>query len=308
MARVTVANQLQHKGPPLTRLELTLANTNTPTVSRPFSFPSAQLEQHFFVWEDDPVCATALPSQQTLLLEKQGVYINGRWMPHAELLPALFGFNLDGIPSWHGRIQDLNAVKQAYATLWQEVMIDARLVRLNIASTLLDRLMNGIDNDNDDDDEDTNDECLESQLMASPLYDPVGICAKALATRFAQEFGKSAVPCLAHEVEWYKNRMGHKTPVVVPQRVINVLRRGGYFDLQRDTNEVWFMEHVRAAAEGNETRAVGEALEMLREAGCEVPPLTRLELTLTTNPNQDIAFFRSHQPRVFKCSTASMSR
>jgi hypothetical protein len=73
MAHATVANQLPHKGPPLTRLELPLANTNTPIMSRPFSFLSTQLEQHFLVWEDAPVCPTALPSQQTLLLEKQGV-------------------------------------------------------------------------------------------------------------------------------------------------------------------------------------------------------------------------------------------
>ena len=276
MACVTVANQEPHKGPPLTRLELTLVvKDKHADMLRPLSFPSTQLEHHFLVW-DTPVSATAHPSHQTLLLEKQGMYINGRLMKHAELLPALFGFNLDGIPAWHGRIQDYEMVKQAYATLWQEVMIDARLVKLNIASTLLDRLMNGgiddDDDDNDDDEDDTNKECLESHLMASTLYDPVGICAKALATRFAQEFGKSAVPCLAHEVEWYQNRMGDKTPVVVPQRVINVLRRGGYFDLQRDTNEVWFMENVRSPAEGKETKAVDEALELLREAGCEDAP------------------------------------
>lgn len=276
MACVTVTNEESPDGPPLTRLEFSLVvNADkkyaTPKL-RPMSFPSSQLEHHFLVW-DAPASATALPSRQTLLLERKGIYINGRLMENAELSPALFGFNLDGVPAWHERIQDYNVVKQAYATLWQEIMIDARLVHLNIASILLDRLMNGVDDEEDDEDgDDTNVECLESQLMASTLYDPVGICAKALATRFAQEFGKSAVPCLAHEVEWFQNRMGHKTPVVVPQRVINVLRRGGYFDLQRDTNEVWFSENIRPPKEGDERKAVDEALDMLRAAGCEDSP------------------------------------
>lgn len=275
IASVTVTNEDSNHGPPLTRLEFTL-DPNTKDEDnrnlRPMSFPTSQLEEHFLVW-DNPASAMALPSEQTLLLDdsKRGIYINGRLLQKHELSPTLFGFNLEGVPAWHGRIQDYEMVKQAYATLWQEVMIDARLVHLNIASTLLERLMNGIDNE-DDDEDDTSAECLESQLMASPVYDPVGICAKALATRFAQEFGKSAVPCLAHEVEWFQTRAAHKTPVVVPQRVINVLRRGGYFDLQRDTNEMWFSENVRPPSDGKEREDVEEACTMLRAAGCEEDP------------------------------------
>jgi hypothetical protein len=183
----------------------------------------------------------------------------------------LFGWNLQHniVPAWHGRIQDYHMLKKVYATCWQEIMIDARLRHLDVASLLLERLLYGVN----DEENDIHKECLESIVMASPLYDPVGICAKALATRFALEFGPLAVPCLAEHVDWYNNRMGHRHPVVVPQRVLNVLRRGGYFDLVRETMEVWFSTEdaaqVRPAAQGYETTVVNQAMTMLKEAGCE---------------------------------------
>lgn len=285
---VSVSQEPPTNGPPLTRLELSLdvKEDSKQPETKPLSFPSQQLEKNFLVW-NAPRSAMALPSQQTLLLDKQGMYINGRLFENTELLPPpLFGSNLEGVPAWHGRIQDLKMVQQAYATLWQEIMIDARLVHLNIASTLLARLMNGIEDDDDEAEEDVtaDSECLESILMASAEFDPVGICAKALGTRFAKEFGVKAVPCLSHEVEWFQERMAHKTPVVVPQRLLNVLRRGGYFDLQRETQEVWFMENVRPPGEGEESAVVEKAMELLKRAGANDVTIMFVKIEAVVDP------------------------
>ncbi|CAB9517062.1 expressed unknown protein [Seminavis robusta] len=100
------------------------------------------------------------------------------------------------------------------------------------------------------------------------LYDPVGISAKALATTFASEFGKKAYPCLTHEVDWVKDRLPGRKPVVVPQRVVNVLRRGGYFSVKMTSSELWFAES-RPPKEGTETKVVEAAIKKLEEAGCD---------------------------------------
>jgi hypothetical protein len=269
----------------LTKLELTLQQQNADNSSkqllRPFSFPSFQLEQQFLIWDESPYeSAMALPSRQVLLLDDGAkTYINGRYMQFQEA-NSLFGWNLHHIPTWHGRIQNAHTLKKVFATCWQEILIDARLMHLDIASMLLERLMYGAEHEEENVDLE---ECLESIVMASPVYDPVGICAKALATRFAIEFGTLTVPCLSDQVEWYKDRFSHKFPVVVPQRVLNVLRRGGYFDLQRETMQVWFTKkNVRpAAADGVEKEAVDAAMAMLKEAGCE-DPVTIVFVSLKT--------------------------
>ena len=170
-------------------------------------------------------------------------------------------------------------------------MIDARLKSLNIGARLLSRLITGQDpvldededddgdndvddDDNDDDDDEEEDtkidvgsDCLESQIMQSAVYDPVGISAKALATSFKMEYGEVGFPCQAHEIDWVKDRLPGRVPVVVPVRVINVLRRGGYFDTKRTSDEVWFSQS-RSAKEGEEGELVNKAVELLKDSGC----------------------------------------
>lgn len=249
-----------------------------------------------------PSMATGKPSGQTLLLDPDQagkLYINGRyvttWGKDPKLgshFPALFGMDLHSVLFWHGRVMDFEALKSLYAQLWQEILTDAKLLHLDLRKKLLYRLMNGKDpepeededdedsNDDDDDDEeeeneknrpeppDTSVDCLESLVMQSKKYDPVGISAKALATRFATEFGKNAFPCLTHEVDSVKDQLPGRKPVVVPQRVLNVLRRGGYFSVKMTSNELWFAES-RPAKEGTEKEIVDAAIKFLEEAGCE---------------------------------------
>jgi len=77
------------------------------------------------------------------------------------------------------------------------------------------------------------DDCLEAEIMSNPKYDPVGICAAALGTYFYAKYGKAVYPCLAHEVDWVRTKLGDKIPKVVPYRLLKILRRCGYTNIQR---------------------------------------------------------------------------
>mmetsp|Transcript_21040 Transcript_21040/g.58507 ORF Transcript_21040/g.58507 Transcript_21040/m.58507 type:complete len:211 (+) Transcript_21040:609-1241(+) len=110
--------------------------------------------------------------------------------------------------------------------------------------------------------------------MASSRCDPVGISAKALATKFQNEYGPEGYPCLAHELEWVKDRLPGKVPVAVPQRLIDVLRRGGFFDVKRTSEEIWYSES-RPAAPGWEETLVERTCALLEDAGCtDVKPVS----------------------------------
>lgn len=238
-----------------------------------------------------PDMVAASPSGHTLLLDPDTagqIYINGRYVTTWGDDPgvgshgvALFGMDLHSVPFWNGRILDYEMMKEAYAQVWHEVLVDARLIQLNIAKKLLYRLIKGVDPpDSDEEGElydtngeddlmnpDINNDCLESLVLASPRYDRVGIAAKALATRFAVEFGRNAFPCLAHETEWVERALPDREVVVVPQRLINVLRRGGYFDVQKTADLLWFTES-RRAREGLEADIVAAAVYYLEASGC----------------------------------------
>eukprot|EP00533_Pseudo-nitzschia_delicatissima_P003600 CAMPEP_0116085196 /NCGR_PEP_ID=MMETSP0327-20121206/4196_1 /TAXON_ID=44447 /ORGANISM="Pseudo-nitzschia delicatissima, Strain B596" /LENGTH=784 /DNA_ID=CAMNT_0003576171 /DNA_START=301 /DNA_END=2655 /DNA_ORIENTATION=- len=253
-----------------------------------------------------PDIVSSMPSGYRLLLdpaEAGKIYIHGRYVTTWGTDPriggamnctALFGMDLHSVPYWHGRIVDYDKLMLVYATLWTEILTDAKLISKNIGGRLLSRLITGHDpideeedtdddSDESDDDSDSDDEsedepatmrlntdmnCLESQVMASSQCDPVGISAKALATKFQNEYGMEGYPCLTHEMDWVKDRLPGRVPVVVPQRLIAVLRRGGFFDIKRTSEEVWFAES-RPATEGTDEEAiVKRTCELLVEAKC----------------------------------------
>ena len=242
-----------------------------------------------------PTMVTATPSGHSLLLDPDqagNIYVNGRFVTRWGDDPrigthgvVLFGMDLHSVPVWRGKIADFEVLKYCYAQLWQEVLINADLKEWNISRRLLHRLIRGEDPDEDDDelydDEFDSDrgqssdgevvnpnvDALESIVMSSPTYDPVGIAAKALATRFAMEFGPDAFPSLAHETEWIRRTLPDREPIVVPQRLINILRRGGYFDCQKTADLLWFGKS-RLMNPGMETEIVNCAVQFLEESGC----------------------------------------
>eukprot|EP00526_Cylindrotheca_closterium_P007866 CAMPEP_0113643130 /NCGR_PEP_ID=MMETSP0017_2-20120614/22670_1 /TAXON_ID=2856 /ORGANISM="Cylindrotheca closterium" /LENGTH=655 /DNA_ID=CAMNT_0000554613 /DNA_START=13 /DNA_END=1977 /DNA_ORIENTATION=- /assembly_acc=CAM_ASM_000147 len=292
------SRQEEHKYA-ITRMHLSLEGNlhigqhQLPTDSS--SISNRMQEMFLYLNHAKPEMAVATPSGHTLLLdpnEAGKIYIDGRYVTSwgkdpkiGSHLPALFGMDLQNIPFWHGRITDYDILKRSYAQLWQDVLIDARLKSKDIGGRLLSRLITGADPVKDDEDDEDDDadhmddeeektavvdpgsDCLEAQVMQSSTYDPVGISAKALATRFSKEYCEEGFPCLAHEIDWVKDRLPGRVPVVVPLRVINVLRRGGYFDTKRTSDEVWFSQS-RPAKFGDESEVVEKAVELLKEAGC----------------------------------------
>lgn len=313
----TSASGASDKNPPysMTTMRLSLEGglriphlLNATDLPAPNFYPS-QIEKAFLSLRStnaQPNIVTSMPSGHRLLLdpsEAGKVYIHGRYVTTwgkdpriggAMNCTALFGMDLHSVPYWHGRIADYDQLMVVYATLWTEILTDAKLISKNIGGLLLSRLITGHDpiiddedseedsDEDSDDDSDSDDEeeepatmrlntdmnCLESQVMSSSQCDPVGISAKALATKFQNEYAMEGYPCLAHEIDWVKDRLPGRVPVVVPQRLISVLRRGGFFDIKRTSEEVWFSES-RTAKEGTDEEAiVTRTCELLTEAKC----------------------------------------
>lgn len=268
----------------ISRLSLILdGNLRKPMEYHPkLHFYAKKLEQSFLIFQK-PVSIMALPSRQSIMLDSDlagQIFVDGRYITawgndskigtHVE---ALFGLDLHSIPVWHGRIVDYDMMKHVYSLMWQEVMVDSRLMGLQLAKMLLYRLMYGKDEaevyDDEEDMVDTSQDTLESQIMSSTKYDPVGICAKALATCFSLEFGKDAFPSLAQDVHAVQQHLGHRTPIIVPSRLISVLRRGGYFDLASTVAELWFNESARSPNVGSEMQLVIDAVNLLSDAGLD---------------------------------------
>ncbi|KAI2501040.1 hypothetical protein MHU86_13452 [Fragilaria crotonensis] len=183
---------------------------------------------------------------------------------------------------------------QVYSLLWQDLLVDSRLMGLVCQHVAL-RLMYGKDEtevyDDDDDNIDTSQDTLESQIFSSSKYDPVGICPKALATRFANEFGKLAIPVLEDDVHVVKRLLGHRTPVVVPPRLMSVLMRGGYFGLGAITT--WFTDGivvVRPPQDDHETKLIVDAVQLLIDVGVDDVTTEQMVFAKIDDPNPERHF------------------
>ena len=72
---------------------------------------------------------------------------------------------------------------------------------------------------------------------------------------------------MSHETEWVQHSLPDREPIIVPQRLINILRRGGYFDVQKTVDLLWFTES-RPIQDEYEMEIVNIAVQYLEEAGC----------------------------------------
>lgn len=295
----------------ITRMHLTLGGKPRSKDLRElpsFDFMAKSIMQSYLQLNPQPpAMVIATPSGHGLILDPSlagCIYVNGRYVTQWGNDPrigstgvALFGMDLHSIPFWHGRIIDYEALKQAYATLWTEILVDAHLLEYNIPRRLLYRLMMGYepvddgyeDDDGAFDDVDTDMDCLETQILAAPSYDRVGVAAKALGTRFTVEFGRLAFPCLDHEVEWVRSALPGRKPVVVPERLIKLLRRGGHFDVQRTVDELMWFANSRPPKHGEEMEVVLAAVDYLMRAGCDDVTHDMIKFVASPEVNDPVA-------------------
>ena len=154
-------------------------------------------------------------------------------------------------------IADFDVLKRAIGTLIQECLVDASQGHKQIGSKLLNRLVHGKDSSmalvasGDVTDGAVVQSlstpsliagaCLGSEVMSNRKYDPVGISCKALATRFSIMYGKQGFPTLACDERYVREKLGpHRNPIIVSQRALDVLRRGGLFDIATTEDKLWF--------------------------------------------------------------------
>merc|ERR1719343_689151 len=125
-----------------------------------------------------PDVVSGMPSGHRLLLdpaEAGKIYIHGRYVTTWGKDPriggtmgstALFGMDLHSVPYWHGRIVDYDQLMIAYATLWLEILTDAKHIAKDIGGRLLSRLITGSDpllEDDESDDESDSDDDSEDE-------------------------------------------------------------------------------------------------------------------------------------------------
>ena len=117
--------------------------------------------------------------------------------------------------------------------------------------------------------------CLESVILSSTVADPVGIGAKALGTKFRLQYGKEAFPCEVGTDEGRRlcRLLGAQRVVKpVPRRLRDVLRRGGYLNLDAMARFLWGGNASSWDGDHNDAMRAAEAMEgaieLLRKAGC----------------------------------------
>jgi len=112
---------------------------------------------------------------------------------------------------------DLHKLKSAYGRLLHEVLTDASQAHKNVALQLIERMKG----------------ChlptLESDVITGSDFDPVGIAAKAIATKFRQINGNQAMPCRDQkDFQFIQKHLPKKIPIIVSQYLLECLYRGGY--------------------------------------------------------------------------------
>jgi len=116
---------------------------------------------------------------------------------------------------------------------------------------------------------------LESLVLSNSSTDPVGIGAKALGTKFLLQHGKESFPCEmgTDESDRLQKMLGsQKIAKPVPRRLRDILRRGGYLNLDQMAKFLWNTGGSSWNGSHDDAKHAAEAMEgamqLLRKAGC----------------------------------------
>ena len=117
--------------------------------------------------------------------------------------------------------------------------------------------------------------CLESIVLSSSVYDPVGIGAKAIGTKFRMQYGKEAFPCEVGSSDEYRlHRLlgAQKIAKIVPRRARDVLKRGAYLGIDQMASFLW-TQGLGSSWDGNHSDAMRAAeaqegaIKLLKKGG-----------------------------------------
>merc|ERR1719232_57547 len=128
---------------------------------------------------------------------------------------------------------DLHRLKTAYGRLLHEVLTDASQAHKNVALQLIERMKT------------CHRPTLESDVITDSDFDPVGIAAKAIATKFRQINGNQAMPCRDQkDFNFIQKHLPKKTPIVVSQYLLECLYRGGYRRPYEELESYFSVENI----------------------------------------------------------------
>jgi hypothetical protein len=223
---------------------------------------------------------------------------------------TLFGIDFT-IPSIDGKrlsvglssLPNKMIIEKEYGTLLIDALINVG--DCDVAQKILYRLITG----NVEQTKDTDDDaypiefdnlikpCLESIVMLSTVADPIGICAKALGTKFRLQYGVEAFPCEVESNEEYLLRRvlgAQRVPKMVPRRARDVLFRGGYARIDQMSKFLWVGKGEDAPVDEHtntkrDIDVIEAGIKLLKKANCvDVDPnkikfVSRQQLELTEN-------------------------
>ena len=202
---------------------------------------------------------------------------------------TLFGIDFT-IPSIDGKrfnvglssLPNKMILEKEYGILLIDALINAG--DCDVAQKILDRLITGTIEQTKDTDDDAypiefdnlTKPCLESIVLLSTVADPIGICAKALGTKFRLQYGVEAFPCEVETNEEYllRRELGaRRVPKMVPRRARDVLFRGGYARIDQIVKFLWVGKGEDAPVDDhNNTKRYIDAIEagmkLLTKANC----------------------------------------
>jgi hypothetical protein len=202
---------------------------------------------------------------------------------------TLFGIDFT-IPSIDGKrfnvglssLPNKMILEKEYGILLIDALINAG--DCDVAQKILDRLITGTIEQTKDTDDDAypiefdnlTNPCLESIVLLSTVADPIGICAKALGTKFRLQYGVEAFPCEVGTNEEYLLRRvlgSRRVPKMVPRRARDVLFRGGYARIDQIVKFLWVGKGEDAPVDDHTNTkryidAIEAGMKLLTKANC----------------------------------------